>query len=108
MEKPRTMMMGGLLGVIGVAVVSAWLIREHNREQRSVRRTNRWLEQLSLVASSRQRVLPYPLPSRWMAIRSCNTALLRQILGLRHPVLWNKALGRARERTFFLSQPVND
>lgn len=108
MEKPRTMMMGCLLGVIGVAVVSDWLIRLHNREQRSVRRTNRWLEQLSLVASSRQRVLPYPLPSRWMAIRSCNTALLRQILGLRHPVLWNKALGRARERTFFLSQPVND
>ncbi len=107
MHQLALLMMGCFLGVIGVAVVFAWLIRQHNREQRSMRRTNRGLDQLSLVASSRQRVLPYPLPSRWMAIRSSNTALLRDILGLRHPVPWSEALGRARERTLFLSQPVN-
>lgn len=107
MHQLALLMMGCFLGVIGVAVVFAWLIRQHNREQRSMRRANRSLDQLSLVDSSRQRVLPYPLPARWMAIRSSNTVLLREFLSLNHPVPWSEALGRARERTLFLSQPVN-
>ena len=107
MHQLALLMMGCFLGVIGVALVFAWLIRQHNREQRNLRRTNRGLDQLSLAASSRQRVLPYPLPVRWMVIRSSNTALLREFLGSPPIVPWSEALGRARERALFLSSPVN-
>lgn len=94
-------------GVIGVAFVFAWLIRRHNREQNSRRRANRSLDQLTLFNSARNRVLPYPLPPRWMIIRSSNTAFLREFLGLRQSVPWGEALSRARERALFISNPVN-
>lgn len=107
MHQFALLLMGCFLGVIGVAAVFAWLIRQHNREQRNMRRANRSLDQLALADSARHRVLPYPLPSRWMAIRSSNTAFLREFLGLRNHVSWSEALGRARERTLFLSNPIN-
>jgi len=93
--------------VVGVGTLFALLIRRHNREQSARRRHNRKVDQLTQVTSARNRVLPYPLPQRWIAIRSSNTAYLRELLALRAQVPWSEALTRSRERTLFLSNPVN-
>ncbi len=101
------LLMGCFLGVVGVGVLFAFLIRRHNREQGLRRRHNRAVDQLTRLTSARHRVLPYPLPPRWLAVRSSNTAYLRELLGLRTTVPWGEALTRARERTLFISNPVN-
>ena len=107
MQTLALLLLGCFLGVIGVGALFAWLIQQHNRQQRALRRANRGLDQLTNLTSARNRVLPYPLPTRWIAIRSSNTSFLREFFGLRTAVPWSGALSRARERTLFLSPPVN-
>ena len=107
MHQLALLLMGCFLGVIGVGVLFSFLIRHHNREQKLLRRRNRGVDQLTHLTSARHRVLPYPLPPRWLVVRSSNTAYLRDLLGLHTAVPWSEALSRARERALFISNPVN-
>jgi hypothetical protein len=91
--------------VLGMAV--AFLIM-HRRHVRQWRRQNRSVDQLSRITSARRRALAFPLPPRWVAVRSSNTALIREVLGAVEPTgSWSEALSRARERSLFVSAPVD-
>jgi hypothetical protein len=99
-----------LLGSFGVvlllAVTFAVIYRRHARQ---LRRRNRSVDQLSYIASSRRRLLAYPLPARWVLVRTSNTSLLRSILGVTDDPQphWGDALSRIRERRLFVSAPVD-
>lgn len=80
----------------------------HRRQLRQWRRQNRLVDQLSQITSARRRASPFPLPARWLAIRSSNTAYLKSALSVRGAAVpWAEAMGRARERTLFVSAPVD-
>jgi hypothetical protein len=96
--------MGSFGLVVGIAVLFVLL---HRRQVRVLRRQNRSIDQLARVTSARRRLLAFPLPTRWIAIRSTHTALVRGALGDMAPAAgWSEALLRARERSLFVSQPV--
>jgi hypothetical protein len=90
--------------VIGIAVVFATLYRRHLR---ALRMTQRWLDPLTPLVGSSRSILTLPMPHRWMAIRSSNTAFLREILhiGPEEGSPWSEALVRFRERVIFISPP---
>lgn len=92
--------------VLGLAVMFVVLYRRHVRQ---LRRQNRGLDQLAHITSARRRLLAYPLPARWLAVRSSNTLHLREVLGLAGavPPTWGEALVRSRERSLFVSHPVD-
>lgn len=98
-----------LMASFGLVLVGAVaMIMMHRRQLRQWRRQNRLVDQLSQITSARRRLIPFPLPTRWLAIKSSNTAHLRAALALRGPVVsWAEAMSRARERTLFLSQPAD-
>lgn len=97
-----------LLASFGLVLAGAVaMILMHRRQLRQWRRQNRLVDQLSQITSVRRRVIPFPLPTRWLAVKSSNTTHLRAALSLRGPIVsWAEAMSRARERTLFLSQPV--
>ena len=100
----------GLLVSFGVVIaVASAFATIYRRHLRAMRRANRLLDPLSPLVGARRRPLALPLPPRWMAIRSTNTVFLREILGLDPAVAtsWSEALGRCRERTFFVSPPLD-
>lgn len=92
--------------VLGLAVAFVVMYRRHVRQ---LRRQNRGLDQLAHITSARRRMLAYPLPGRWLAVRSSNTLHVREVLGLAGgtPPTWGESLVRARERAFFVSYPVD-
>ena len=93
--------------VVAIASVFATIYRRHLR---AVRRAGRLLDPLSSLVGSRRRPMLLPLPPRWMAIRSSNTSFVREMLGLdpHGGTPWSEALGRCRERAFFVSAPVDN
>ncbi len=90
--------------VIGIAIVFATLYRRHLR---ALRKTQRWMDPLTPLVGSAQSALTLPLPNRWLAIRSSNTAYLREMLhvGPDEGSRWSEALTRSRERLIFISPP---
>lgn len=91
-----------------VLLGAAVMIAVHRRQLRQWRRQNRLVDQLSQITSARRRAVPFPLPTRWMAIRSSNTPHLKAVLSLRGASPgWSEAMVRARERALFLSGPVD-
>ncbi|MSU33565.1 MAG: hypothetical protein EXS36_00320 [Pedosphaera sp.] len=91
--------------VVGLGAVFVALYRRHVRQ---LRRLNRGFDQLAALTLHRG-VLGGQPPPRWLAIRSTNTALLRELLRLDPAAvrLWSEALSRFRERSLFLSPPVD-
>ncbi len=84
------------------------MIVMHRRLLRQLRRQSRLVDPLSHATSARRRAIPFPLPQRWLAIRSSNTAHLRAALALRGSgSTWSEAMTRAREFSLFLSPPVD-
>ena len=90
--------------VIGIAIVFATLYRRHLR---ALRKTQRWIDPLTPLVGSAQSALTLPLPNRWLAIRSSNTAYLREMLhiGPDEGSRWSEAMARSRERMIFISPP---
>ncbi len=98
-----------LLASFGFVLIGAVLMMVmHRRHLRQWRRQNRMVDPLSQATSARRRLIPFPLPQRWLAIRSSNTAHLRGALALRGSgPTWSEAMARAQERSLFLSAPVD-
>ena len=92
--------------VIGIAIVFATLYRRHLR---TLRLAQRWMDPLTPLVGSSRMALALPFPNRWLAIRSSNTAYLREmlILGPEECPRWSEALVRAGERRVFVSPPLN-
>jgi hypothetical protein len=92
--------------VVVIAVVLAIVCRRHLR---TMRRANRQLDPLAPLVGARRRPLALPLPPRWLAIRGINTVFIREALGADHTpgLAWSDALARARERTCFVSPPLD-
>ncbi len=106
MTRVILVLLGSFGLVLTLAVAFVVLYRRHARQ---LRRLNRSLDQLTSMAANRRRVLAYPLPNRWILVRTSNTPHLRQVLGLANepPVGWSEALVRSRERGVFVSAPVD-
>lgn len=92
--------------VVAIAAVLAAVYRRHLRD---MRRANRQFDPLAPLVGSRRRPLALPLPPRWLAIRSVNTHFIRETLGVDQPsgMSWSESLIRARERTYFVSPPLD-
>ncbi len=91
--------------VVGLGAAFVALYRRHVRQ---LRRLSRGIDQLAVLTLDRGALGGRP-PPRWLAIRSTNTALLRELLRL-DPTdvrLWSEALSRFREQALFLSPPVD-
>ena len=98
-----------LLASFGVVLgIAAGFVLLYRRYVRQWRRQNRSVDQLARITSARRRVLAFPMPPRWVAVRTSNSALVREVLGQVTPSSgWADALGRARERALFVSAPVD-
>lgn len=98
-----------LLASFGVVLIGAVaMITVHRHQLRQWRRQNRLVDPLTQLTSARRRAVAFPLPNRWIAIRSSNTPHLRAVLSLRGPAVgWSDALSRARDRELFLSPAVD-
>ena len=94
MTRVILVLLGSFGLVLTLAVASVALSRRHARQ---LRRLNRSLDQLTSMAANRRRVLAYPLPNRWILVRTSNTPHLRQVLGLAKepPVGWSEAFATA-------------
>ena len=95
-----------LLAVLGLALA---FFTVYHRDRRRVRREGRQLDPLVPLTSARRRPIPFLLPPRWLALRSSNTALIREALSRADEPLvpWSEALARVRERAVFVSPPVD-
>lgn len=91
--------------VVGLGVVFVGLYRRHLWH---LRRLNRGVDRLAALALHRGALGGHP-PPRWLAIRSTNTPLLRELLRLDPTAvrLWSEALSRFREPSLFLSPPID-
>jgi hypothetical protein len=93
--------------VLGLAFAFFVIYRHHLRR---LRRAARALS-VEEAGSSKQRRRPFAfqMPARWMAIRSSNTHLVRELLGVSEEVAvpWSEALSRSREAFLFVSGPVD-
>ena len=96
------LMMGCFLGVLGVGVFFAWMIRQHNRQQQRSGTRKRDLD-----ARLDPFCVPNLLPLRWLAVRSSNGPWLREFLRAGPTVPWQEALFRTRERRLFVSPPFH-
>lgn len=92
--------------VLGLAFAFFVIYRHHLRR---LRRMSHAKSGNGSGASGRRRSFPFPIPTRWMAVRSSNTALVRELLGVAEAgsVPWSEALSRARESVVFVSGPVD-
>ena len=99
-------LLGSLGAVIGILVLFIFVYRRHLRR---MRRAGRHLDPLAPLTPARRRAVPFQMPPRWLAIRSSHTALVRGLLGLVEAPAppWSEALARSRERTLFVSPPVD-
>jgi hypothetical protein len=100
----------GLLGSLGfVFGLTFAFFLMYRRHLRRLHRDDQ--EQFRRVAKSaipRRRPPAYPLPARWLAIRSANSVSVRDTLPAPSPVVpWSEALARSRERAWFVSPPVD-
>lgn len=95
-----------LLLVLGLALT---FFAFYRNDRRRVRRQNRQLDPLVPLTTARRRPVPFPMPSRWIAIRSHNTTQVRELLGVADQPLisWSDALAHCRSRDMFVSQPVD-
>jgi len=94
----------GLVLAIGTCFAIAY--RRHLRLLRnSIRSTDS-----SATAPDRRASIPYPPPTRWVAVRSSNTVLLKALLRIEAdaPATWSEALSRCREFALFVSPPVEN
>lgn len=98
----------GLLGSLG-AVVSLLVLFlfVYRRHLRAMRRAGRGLDPLSALTPARRRAVPFQMPPRWLAIKSTNTAIIREFVRATETPPWSEALARSRERTVFVSPPVD-
>ena len=91
--------------VLGLAFAFFVIYRRHLRRLRSTApvRSGRGR------AHGRRQPVPFQMPSRWLAIRSSNTGLVRELLGVPEDVTvsWSEALSRAGESALFVSAPVD-
>jgi len=100
----------GLLGSLGsvfLVVGLFWFC--YRRALRNWRRAGRRFDPLSPLTPARRLPAPFHMPTRWVAVRSSNTAVIRECLRLGNAptVAWSEALGRSRERELFVSAPVD-
>ncbi|MBN8248441.1 MAG: hypothetical protein J0L84_13495 [Verrucomicrobia bacterium] len=92
--------------VLGLAFLFLVIYRHHLRQ---TRRAHAGAARKSLPDNTRPPSLPFQVPQRWVTIRSSNTALIRELLGVSDEtaVPWSEALARTRERALFVSGPVD-
>lgn len=92
--------------VLGLAFAFFVIYRHHLRR---LRRSAKSRSGTGIGSSASRGAFPIQMPSRWMAIRSSNTALVRELLGVSDEVAvpWSEALSRARESFLFVSGPVD-
>lgn len=100
---------GLLVSLLLVLVLALAFFTLYRNDRRRVRRQNRQLDPLVPLTTARRRRVPFPMPSRWMAIRTTNTALVREVLNVanRPLIAWSEALAHCRSRELFVSQPVD-
>jgi len=91
--------------VLGLAFLFLVIYRHHLRRLRQASGACG----TSRSESPRPARLPFQVPLRWVAVRSTNTPLIRDLLGLsmESAVPWSEALGRSREADLFISGPVD-
>ncbi|MSU32638.1 MAG: hypothetical protein EXS25_08285 [Pedosphaera sp.] len=91
--------------VIGVAAIFAAIYRRHLL---ALRLANRAFDPLTRLGGVHRRSAPVLIPGRWLAVRGSNRDLVCTALGPQSDgtLPWNQALLRHRERSFFISQPV--
>lgn len=92
--------------VLGLAFSFFVIYRHHLRR---LRRAARVQGGGGGASSKHRRSISFQVPSRWLAIRSSNTSLVRELLGVAEEVAvpWSEALSRAREASLFVSGPVD-
>ena len=95
-----------LLFVLGVALL---FLTVYRLDRRRLRRAGRQIDPLGPLTTARRRPVPFQMPARWLAIRTGNTALVRETFGLVNapPSPWSEALARSRMRRIFVSPPVD-
>jgi hypothetical protein len=98
-----------LLLVLLVLVVGLAFFVLYRFDRRRVRRQSRQLDPLVPLTTARRRPVPFPMPLRWLAVRSTNTALVREVLHVASQplLLWSDALAHCRSRNLFVSPPVD-
>ena len=96
-----------LLVVLGLTLAFFTVYR---RERRKIVREASRLEPLVPFSAERRRPVPFLLPPRWLAIRSSNTAVVRDSIGgdAGASVPWSEALARLRERRVFVRRRSMD
>ncbi|MBL9173203.1 MAG: hypothetical protein JNL10_06710 [Verrucomicrobiales bacterium] len=94
-----------LASVLCLAFLFFLIYRTHLRRLRFTSARNR----ADSPASERRDVSTISVPVRWMAIRSANTPLVREVLGVADEVAvpWSESLSRAAEDFLFVSGPVD-
>jgi len=92
--------------VLGLAFLFLVIYRHHLRQ---IHRVPAGCRGESAPDSTRPAGLPFQVPQRWAAVRSSNTALVRELIGVADEtaVPWSEALARAREPALFVSGPVD-
>ena len=92
--------------VLGLIVAAFIVYRSYLRR---IRRANRGFDPLAAMTTARFQPVPFQPPSRWVAIRSGNTAIVAEALvrGAVRGTPWSEALARSRERSVFISPPVD-
>ncbi|MCW5556700.1 MAG: hypothetical protein KIT22_02475 [Verrucomicrobiae bacterium] len=106
MDQPVVGLLVCLGFVLGLAFLFFVIYRHHIRQ---VHRLSADSRRNAVHDSSRSSSLPFQVPQRWVAVRSSNTALVRELLGMADgtAVPWSEALARAKEPAFFISGPVD-
>lgn len=94
-----------LASVLCLAFLFFLVYRTHLRRLRA----SKVRTQADSAASRRRDVSTISVPVRWMAIRSANTPLIREVLGVADEVAvpWSESLARAGEDFLFVSGPVD-
>ncbi|HTH49610.1 MAG TPA: hypothetical protein VMB21_19000 [Candidatus Limnocylindria bacterium] len=100
---------GLLASLLSVLVLALAFLTLYRNDRRRVRRQSRQIDPLVPLTTARRRPVPFPMPSRWIAIRTTNTTMVRETLGVANrPLLpWADALAHGRVREMFVSLPVD-
>lgn len=109
MKAPDPVIVGLLFCVVVVLGLVIAFFEVYRRHVRHARRATRALDPLSSVTTARRRPAPFQMPTRWLAVRSTNTTAVTEACGSKEsaPAVWSESLSRARERTIFVSGPVD-